>query len=247
MSKIKIHGEDAFAHMRAAGKLASQTLDFISQYVKPGVTTDELNTLCHEFITKHNAIAAPLNYNGFPKSICTSINEVVCHGIPSNRVLLNGDIINIDITVILNTWHGDTSRMFAVGNIAEAAQQLIDVTKRALEIGIEHAIIGNKTGDIGRAIESYIDTFGYSSVIDFGGHGIGQIFHDAPEILHYDHEGYDIKAGMFFTIEPMINQGTYHTKVLKDKWTVVTRDRKLSAQFEHTIGIGENGPEIFTL
>lgn len=248
-SGVTLHPAECFEPMRKAGKLAAQVLDYIEPFVKPGVTTDELNTLCHNFIIEHNAIPAPLNYRGFPKSICTSINHVVCHGIPSDKILQVGDIINIDVTVILDGWFGDTSRMFNVGKVGIKAQKLIDATYEAMMRAIEIVRPGITFGDIGYAIQSYVEPKGYSVVRDFCGHGIGRIFHAEPEVVHYGRpgKGIEVKEGMFFTIEPMINAGSYEIKVLSDDWTAVTRDKSLSAQFEHTIGVTATGHEIFTL
>jgi len=247
---ITIHKKDDFAKMRVAGKLAAETLDFITEYVNPGVTTDHLNSLCHDFITERGAIPAPLNYKGFPKSICTSINHVVCHGIPSEKVLKNGDIINIDVTVLVDGWHGDTSRMYYVGEVAVKPKRLIQVTYDAMMIGIEKVKPGAHIGDIGHAIQTYAEKHNYSVVRDYTGHGIGRIFHDEPTILHYGKPGTGpvLEEGMFFTVEPMINAGKYDTILSKfDDWTVTTRDKSLSAQFEHTIGVTKDGAEIFTL
>jgi methionyl aminopeptidase len=247
---ITIHKKDDFAKMRVAGKLAAETLDFITEYVNPGVTTDHLNTLCHDFITERGAIPAPLNYKGFPKSICTSINHVVCHGIPSEKVLKNGDIINIDVTVIVDGWHGDTSRMYYVGEVAVKPKRLIQVTYDAMMIGIEKVKPGAHIGDIGHAIQTYAEKHNYSVVRDYTGHGIGRIFHDEPTILHYGKTGTGpvLEEGMFFTVEPMINAGKYDTILSKfDDWKVTTRDKSLSAQFEHTIVVTKDGAEIFTL
>ena len=247
---VKIHTADDFVKMRIAGKLAAETLDYITDYVKPAVATDHLNTLCHEFIIKHGAIPAPLNYRGFPKSICTSINHVVCHGIPSDKKLKNGDIINIDVTVIVDGWHGDTSRMFYVGEIGVKQKRLIQVTYDAMMLGIEQVKLGARLGDIGHAISTYAHKHNYSIVRDYTGHGIGQVFHDEPTVLHYGkpETGLVLKEGMFFTIEPMLNAGKADTILSKfDHWTVTTRDKSLSAQFEHTIGVTKDGFEIFTL
>jgi methionyl aminopeptidase len=248
-SGVTIHPAECFEPMRKAGKLAAQVLDYIEPFVKPGVTTDQLNTLCHDFIIQHGAIPAPLNYRGFPKSICTSINHVVCHGIPSDKVLQEGDIVNIDITVILDGWHGDTSRMYNVGKVGIKAQKLIDATYESMMRAIDIVKPGVTLGDIGHAIQSYVEPKGYSVVRDFCGHGIGRIFHSEPEVVHYGRpgQGLELKEGMFFTIEPMINAGGYEVKVLSDGWTAVTRDKSLSAQFEHTIGVTATGHEIFTL
>ncbi len=246
---VTIHPAECFEPMRKAGKLAAQVLDFIEPYVKPGVTTDELDKLCHDFIVGHGAIPAPLNYRGFPKSICTSINHVVCHGIPSDKVLAEGDIVNIDVTVILDGWHGDTSRMYNVGKVGIKAQKLVDATYEAMMRAIDLVKPGATLGDIGHAIQSYVEPKGYSVVRDFCGHGIGRIFHSEPEVVHLGRpgEGLELQEGMFFTIEPMINAGSYEVKVLSDGWTAVTRDKSLSAQFEHTIGVTATGHEIFTL
>ena len=235
--------------MRRAGKLASQTLDFITPYVKAGVTTDELNTLCHNFIIEHKAIPAPLNYRGFPKSICTSINHVVCHGIPGDKKLITGDIINIDVTVIVDGWHGDTSRMFSIGKIGLRAEKLIEATYEGMMRGIDVVKPGATLGDIGHAIQSFVEKKGFSVVRDFCGHGVGKIFHSAPNVVHYGKpgEGIVLREGMFFTIEPMINAGKYQIKILEDGWTAVTRDRSLSAQYEHTLGVTATGHEIFTI
>jgi methionyl aminopeptidase len=246
---IVIHSSSDFEGMRKAGHLAARTLDFIAPHVKEGITTQELNDLCHDFIVSYGAIPAPLNYRGFPKSICTSVNHVVCHGIPGPKKLQTGDIINIDVTVILGGWHGDTSRMFAVGKIPLKAQKLIETTYESLMRGIEAVRPGATTGDIGYAIQSYAESKGFSVVRDFCGHGLGRSFHTAPEILHYGnpHSGIELKEGMFFTIEPMINAGRYEIKILSDEWTAVTRDKSLSAQFEHSLGVTAAGYEIFTL
>lgn len=249
MDEITIHGSEDFGGMRKAGKLAAQTLDFITPYVKVGVTTQELDQLCHKFILDHGAIPAPLGYRGYPKSICTSINHVVCHGIPGDKKLLDGDILNIDVTVIVDGWHGDTSRMFAVGKVGVRAAKLIDTTYEAMMRGIEVVRPGATLGDIGYAIQSFAEKQGFSVVRDFCGHGLGKIFHSAPNVVHYGKpgQGLVLKEGMFFTIEPMINVGRYDVKVLSDGWTAVTRDKSLSAQFEHSIGVTTNGYEIFTL
>ncbi|HEY5210600.1 MAG TPA: type I methionyl aminopeptidase [Stellaceae bacterium] len=248
--RIKIHTAADFESMRKAGRLGAEVLDYITPHVVPGVTTERLDQLCHDFILAHNAIPAPLNYRGFPKSICTSINHVVCHGIPGDRKLMDGDIVNIDITVILDGWHGDTSRMFLVGdNIGVKARKLVEITYEAMMRGIAVVRPGAFLGDIGFAIQRYAEAARFSVVRDFCGHGVGRIFHDAPSVLHYGNrgEGPELREGMFFTIEPMINAGRYEVKVLSDGWTAVTKDRSLSAQFEHTIGVTATGYEIFTL
>jgi len=245
-----IHDEAAFEGMRRAGRLAAETLDMITPEVQPGVTTEHLNKLCHDFIEAAGAIPAPLNYRGFPKSICTSVNHVVCHGIPSeDKRLDEGDIINIDVTVIVDGWHGDTSRMFFVGEPKIKARRLVEVTYESMMRGIEVVKPGATLGDIGHAIQSFAERQRFSVVTDFCGHGLGQVFHDAPSVLHYGRPGTGVKLreGMFFTIEPMINAGRPEVKILQDGWTAVTRDMKLSAQFEHSIGVTATGYEIFTL
>ncbi len=248
-NNIKLHTKDEFDFMRNAGQLASECLDYITEFVKPGISTQELNDICHEFQTSRGAIPAPLNYKGFPKSICTSINHVVCHGIPGKRVLEEGDIVNIDVTPVLNGWHGDTSRMFYVGKVKLKARKLVEITYEAMMKGIEVIKPGNTTGDIGHAIQVFAEKKNYSVVRDFCGHGLGRSFHDQPSILHFGKpgEGEILEEGMFFTVEPMINIGDYKVKVLADGWTAVTSDKSLSAQFEHTIGVTKNGFEIFTL
>jgi len=245
---IKIHRPDEFAAMRKAGRLAAEILDFITPYVVPGVSTDELDRLCDDMTVAEGAISAPLGYRGYPKSICTSINHVVCHGIPSEKRLQNGDIVNIDVTVIVDGWHGDSSRMFYAGKPAAKARRLVDITYESMMLGIAAAGPDATLGDIGHAIQSYAEGHRCSVVRDFCGHGIGRIFHDAPNVVHYGEagNGLKLKQGMFFTIEPMINLGTWQVKLLKDGWTAVTKDRSLSAQFEHSIGITADGVEIFT-
>ncbi|GAB0116088.1 type I methionyl aminopeptidase [Acidisoma sp. 7E03] len=247
--RITIYNPEDFAGMRAAGRLAAEVLDMIAPHVVPGVTTDELDQLCHDFILAHNAVPAPLNYRGYPKSICTSINHVVCHGIPGPRKLENGDILNIDITVILDGWYGDTSRMYIAGTANTKAKRLIDVTYESLMIGLAEAKPGRSLGDIGHAIQTYVEGQRFSVVRDFCGHGIGRRFHEPPNVLHYGRpgSGTKLRPGMFFTIEPMVNTGRPDVKILDDGWTAVTRDRGLSAQFEHMIGITETGCEVFTL
>ncbi|HTN09407.1 MAG TPA: type I methionyl aminopeptidase [Acetobacteraceae bacterium] len=247
--RITIHQPADFAGMRAAGRLAAETLDMITEHVRPGVSTDQLNQLCHDFMLAHHAVPATLNYRGYPKSLCTSINHVVCHGIPGERLLEAGDILNIDVTVILDGWHGDCSRMYCAGPPSTKARKLIEVTHEALMRGIAAAVPGATFGDIGHAIQSYVEPQRFSVVRDFCGHGIGRRFHEAPNVLHYGKpgEGATLKPGMFFTIEPMVNAGRPEVKILDDGWTAVTRDRSLSAQFEHMIGITETGCEVFTL
>ncbi len=245
----RIHGPEDFGGMRRAGRLAAETLDFVLPLVRPGVSTGELDRHCEGFIRDHGATPAPLGYKGFPKSICTSVNHVVCHGIPDDRkVLLDGDTLNIDVTVILDGWHGDTSRMFTVGPVGVKARKLIDVTYEAMMRGIRAVKPGATLGDIGHAIQDYAEANRFSVVRDFCGHGLGRIFHEPPSVLHYGRpsEGMVLKEGMFFTIEPMINAGRYEVKVLADGWTAVTRDKSLSAQFEHSIGVTKDGVEIFT-
>ncbi|HXG78361.1 MAG TPA: type I methionyl aminopeptidase [Methyloceanibacter sp.] len=248
-TKIKLHGPDAFAGMAKAGRLVAEVLDLLVDEVKPGVTTEALDQFVFAFAMDHGAVPAPLNYRGFPKSICTSLNHVVCHGIPGPRVLKEGDILNIDVTLILDGWHGDSSRMYAVGKISRAAERLLDVTYNALMRGVAAVRPGATTGDIGHAIQTYAEGERCSVVRDFCGHGLGRVFHDRPNILHYGEpgEGLQLKPGMLFTIEPMINLGKPHVKILSDGWTAVTRDRSLSAQFEHTVGVTETGCEVFTL
>jgi methionyl aminopeptidase len=245
-----LHGPEAFEGMRRAGRLAAETLDMITDKVEPGVTTEELDQICHGFIVDHGAVPAPLNYRGFPKSICTSVNHVVCHGIPSDdKRLKDGDIINIDVTVILDGWHGDTSRMFLVGRTSIKSRRLVETTYEAMMRGIEAVRPGARLGDIGHAIQQHAEAQRFSVVRDFCGHGLGRVFHDAPSVLHYGKPGTGavLREGMFFTIEPMINAGRYHVKILQDGWTAVTRDAQLSAQFEHSIGVTADGCEIFTL
>ncbi len=247
--RITIYGPEDFVGMRAAGRLAAETLDMIGEHVKPGVSTATLDLLCHEFIVAHGAVPAPLNYRGFPKSICTSINHVVCHGIPSDRRLEDGDILNIDVTVVLNGWHGNSSRMFVAGTASTRARNLMDVTYQALMRGIAAVRPGATLGDLGHAIQSFVESKRFSVVRDFCGHGIGRRFHEAPNILHFGRpgEGPALRPGMFFTIEPMVNAGRPEVKVLDDGWTAVTRDRSLSAQFEHMIGVTQDGCEVFTI
>ena len=246
---IKIHTAQDFESMRRAGRLAAATLDYITGFVEPGITTDALDRLCHEYILDHGAIPAPLNYRGFPKSICTSINHVVCHGIPGPRKLKADDAVNIDVTVILDGWHGDTSRMFLLGKPSVKAKRLSDVTHEAMMRGIQQVRPGATLGDVGHAIQSYAEAQRFSVVRDFCGHGLGRVFHDTPNVLHYGSPGTGVtlREGMFFTVEPMINAGRPETKILDDGWTAVTRDRSLSMQFEHSIGVTADGFEIFTL
>ena len=247
--RVTIHDESGFASMRAAGRLAAEVLDMIAPHVCAGVATDELDRICHEHIVANGAVPAPLNYKGFPKSTCISLNHVVCHGIPGPKRLRDGDILNIDVTVILDGWHGDTSRMYFVGEPSIKARRLTATTYDCLMRGIEAARPGNTLGDIGHVIQQHAESLRYSAVRDFTGHGLGREFHCAPTVLHYGEPGTGLRLepGMIFTIEPMINAGRRDTKILSDGWTAVTRDRSLSAQFEHSIGITENEAEIFTL
>jgi methionyl aminopeptidase len=248
-AKIKLHGPDAFAGMTKAGALVAEALDLLVDEVKPGATTEALDAFVFEFASDHGAIPAPLNYRGFPKSICTSLNHVVCHGIPGPRPLREGDILNIDVTLIVDGWHGDSSRMYSVGKISRAAERLLDVTYNALMRGVAAVRPGATTGDIGAAIQTYAEGERCSVVRDFCGHGLGRLFHDRPNILHYGEpgEGLQLKPGMLFTIEPMINLGKPPVKILSDGWTAVTRDRSLSAQFEHSVGVTETGCQVFTI
>ena len=236
--------------MRNAGRLAADVLDMIGDFVKPGISTSDLDKICHKYITEvQQAIQAPLNYRGFPKSICTSLNHVVCHGIPAERILKNGDSLNIDITVIKDGFHGDTSRMFFVGKPSIKAKRLSDIAYKGMWLGIEQLREGNYLGDIGYAIQSFVEKNRCSVVRDYCGHGIGQIFHEEPQVLHYGkpRTGLQLKAGMTLTVEPMVNAGKKEVKLLPDGWTVVTKDHNLSAQWEHTILIKKNGYEVLTL
>ena len=239
---------EKFEKMSVAGKLAAQTLDMITEYIKPGITTNKIDQLCYEFIKDNKGYSAPLFYRGFKKSLCTSLNHVVCHGIPSDRILDDGDMLNIDVTAIVDDYHGDTSRMFCLGKTSVKANNLISVTYEAMMKAINILKPGIKLGDIGHEIQSYVESKGFSIVKDFCGHGISNVFHEYPNILHYGKKdtGIELTSGMTFTIEPMINGGKYDVKILDDGWTAVTKDKSLSAQFEHTIGITENGYEIFT-
>ncbi len=247
--KITLYRPEDFEGMRRAGRLAAETLDMITDHVRPGVTTEELDRLCHEFILAHGGVPAPLGYRGFPKSICTSVNHVVCHGIPSSRRLEEGDILNIDVTVVLDGWHGDSSRMYVAGKPSVKAQRLINVTYEAMMRGIAVIRPGATLGDLGFAIQSYVERHHFSVVREFCGHGLGRAFHEPPNVLHFGRpgEGIVLRPGMFFTVEPMVNAGRPEVKILDDGWTAVTRDRSLSAQFEHTVGVTETGVEIFTL
>ena len=245
---ITLHGPAAFAAMRRAGQLAAQALDMLVPFVQPGVPTERIDQLVFDFAMDHKALPATLNYRGYKKSTCTSINHVVCHGIPGPKPMREGDIVNIDVTLIVDGWHGDTSRMYTVGAISRRAERLIDITFESLRRGIEAVRPGNTTGDIGAAIQRYAESERCSVVRDFCGHGLGEVFHDRPNILHYGEpgEGIRLEAGMLFTIEPMINLGKADVKFLNDGWTAVTRDRELSAQFEHTVGVTKDGCEVFT-
>ncbi|HWT64086.1 MAG TPA: type I methionyl aminopeptidase [Ochrobactrum sp.] len=247
--QIRLYGPDAFEGMRKVCNLTARCLDALNDIVKPGVTTNEIDRFVFEFGMDHGAFPATLNYRGYTKSTCTSINHVVCHGIPDDKPLREGDIVNIDVTYLLDGWHGDSSRMYAVGEIKRAAERLLEVTYESLLRGIAAVKPGAKTGAIGAAIQTYAEGERCSVVRDFCGHGVGQLFHDAPNILHYGtvNEGVEIKEGMIFTIEPMINLGKPGVKVLSDGWTAVTRDRSLTAQYEHTVGVTKDGCEIFTL
>jgi methionyl aminopeptidase len=245
---IKLHGASAFAGMRKAGRLAAEILDALSGHVRPGITTGALDDVVREMTLAGGAVPATLGYRGYTHSCCISINHVVCHGIPSDKPLRDGDIVNIDVTPLLDGWHGDTSRMYLVGDVPLKAKRLIDVTYECLMLGIEQAKPGARLGDIGAAIQYHAERQRYGVVREFCGHGVGRLFHDAPEVVHAARAGTgpELKPGMFFTIEPMINLGKSGVKLLEDGWTAVTRDRSLSAQFEHSIGITETGCEVFT-
>ena len=248
-NNIPIYKKNDFQKMQKAGRLAAYILDQLYELIQPGISTLEINDFCHDLIIKNNAIPAPLNYKGFPKSVCTSVNHVVCHGIPNDKKILNiGDIINVDVTVILDDWYGDSSRMYVAGKTNKKNLDLLKTTYECLHIGIKEAQPGKTFGDIGFKIQEYAESKNYSVVRDFCGHGISTTFHEPPNILHYGNKntGIELKPGMTFTIEPMINSGKYDVKMLNDGWTAVTKDKSLSAQFEHTIGITENGYEIFT-
>ena len=246
--KIPLHDADAFAAMRKAGRLAAEALDMLVPIVQPGVSTSEIDDLILAFALDHGAIPATLNYRGYRYSTCTSVNHVVCHGMPNDKPLRAGDIVNIDVTLIVDGWHGDTSRMYPVGEVSRRAERLMHVTYELLMRGVAAVKPGHTTGDIGAAIQKYAESERCGVVRDFCGHGLGRVFHDRPNILHYGEpgEGILLEPGMLFTIEPMINLGKPHVKILADGWTAVTRDRELSAQFEHTVGVTETGCEIFT-
>jgi len=241
--------KEAFEKTRTAGTIAAGALDEVSKIIKPGILTDEIDRICYEFINDHGAYSAPLFYRGFPKSCCTSANHVVCHGIPSDKILNEGDIVNVDVTAFKDGWHGDTSRTFEIGNVPVKAKKLVKTTYDAMMKAISILKEGIYLGDIGFTIQDYVERQGFSVVQDFCGHGIGKSFHEEPNVLHYGKQrtGDKIRAGMIFTIEPMINLGNYETKLLNDGWTAVTKDKSLSAQFEHTVGITKDGYEIFTL
>jgi len=240
--------KESFEKTKIAGSIAAGALDEVSRIIKPGVSTDKIDKICYDYINDHKAYSAPLFYRGFPKSCCTSTNHVVCHGIPSDKILKDGDILNVDVTALKNGWHGDTSRMFKIGEISIKAEKLIKTTYDSMMKAISIIKHGIHLGDIGSIIQTHVEAKGFSVVQDFCGHGVGQTFHKEPNILHYGEKGTGdkIKEGMIFTIEPMINLGNYETKILKDGWTAVTKDKSLSAQFEHTIGVTRDGYEIFT-
>jgi methionyl aminopeptidase len=246
---IKLHSPEDFAGMRTAGRLAAAALDMITVHVREGITTAELDRICHEFVLDHGATPASLGYRGYAHATCISLNHVVCHGIPGERRLAEGDILNIDLAVILDGWHGDSSRMYGVGKVSTRAMRLMDVTCEAMMRGIEAIRPGATIGDIGHAIQRHVEAERFSVVRDFCGHGLGRVYHDAPDVLNYGRpgEGPELRPGMFLTVEPMVNAGRPDVKVLSDGWTAVTRDRSLSAQFEHSVGVTETGYEIFTL
>ncbi len=246
---VTIKTPEEVTKMRTAGRLAAEVLDMIAPYVVSGVTTDELNRICHDYIVnKQHAVPAPLNYKGFPKSICTSVNHQVCHGIPGEKRLKQGDIVNIDVTVIKDDYHGDTSRMYFIGEPSIQARRLVQVTRECMQLGIEQVRPGTRLGDIGHAIQSHAERHGFSVVREYCGHGIGREFHEDPQVLHYGRPGtgLELVPGMIFTVEPMINAGRAEVKLLPDNWTVVTRDHSLSAQWEHTVLVTDNGHEILT-
>ncbi|MBS4082489.1 MAG: type I methionyl aminopeptidase [Rhizobiales bacterium] len=247
--QIRLHGPEDFAGMRRAGGLVAEILDMLADHVQPGTPTDKIDRLVFDYAMDHGALPATLMYRGYKKSVCTSINHVVCHGIPNDKPLREGDIVNIDVTVILDGWHGDSSRMYLVGEVPRRAERLVEVTYEAMMKGISVIRPGATTGDIGAAIQAVVEPNHMSVVRDFCGHGLGRLFHDEPNIVHVGSpgEGVVLRPGMFFTVEPMINLGRPHVKVLSDGWTAVTRDRSLSAQFEHSVGVTETGVEIFTL
>ena len=245
---IKLYGPDAFEGMRRAGRLAAEVLDAITPHMVPGVTTAEIDRIVYDFIAAHGALPATLGYRGYTHSSCISINHVVCHGIPSDKTLKNGDIVNVDVTPILDGWHGDSSRMYLVGDVPLRARRLVEVTLECLNIGVSAARPGRRMGDVANAIQRHAEAHRYGVVRDFCGHGVGRLFHDAPEVVHVGKPGTgpELRPGMIFTIEPMVNTGRADVKLLDDGWTAVTRDRSLSALFEHTVGITEDGCEVFT-
>lgn len=245
---IRLYGPEAFEGLRKAGRFAAECLDAVTEMARPGVTTQEIDDFIFAYAVDRGAQPATLNYRGYNKSVCTSINHVVCHGIPNDKPLRDGDIVNIDVTFVLDGWYGDSSRMYPIGEVKRAGLRLIDVTYESLLLGIAAVKPGNTTGDIGHAIQTFVEAERCSVVRDFCGHGIGRLFHDTPNILHYGEpgEGVPLKPGMVFTIEPMVNLGRPSVKVLSDGWTAVTRDRSLSAQFEHMLGVTETGCEVFT-
>ena len=245
---MSIDYKEAFEKTKVAGSIAAGALDEVNKIIKPGISTEQIDNLCYEYINDHGAYSAPLFYRGFPKSCCTSTNHVVCHGIPSEKILKEGDIINVDVTALKNGWHGDTSRTFKVGNVSIKAEKLINATYKSMMKAIAIVKDGIHLGDIGSTIQTHVEKEGFSVVQDFCGHGIGETFHKEPNVLHYGEKGTGekIKTGMIFTIEPMINYGNFETKTLNDGWTAVTKDKSLSAQFEHTIGVTKDGCEIFT-
>jgi len=246
--KITLYGQEGFEGMRRAGRLAAEALDLITMHIRPGVTTEFIDQLVFRFAMQHGALLATLNYRGYPKSCCISLNHVVCHGIPGSRMLIEGDTLNVDVTFIVNGWHGDSSRMYTVGRISRKAERLIEVTYEAMMRGIAVIKPGATVGDIGHAIQRFAEGERCSVVRDFCGHGVGRVFHDKPNILHYGTpgDGPVLEAGMIFTVEPMINLGKAQVRMLPDGWTAVTRDRSLSAQFEHTVGVTKTGVEVFT-
>ena len=245
---MKTDYKESFEKIKIAGSLAADTLDEVTSFVKPGISTDKLDKICYEYIKDNNGYSAPLFYRGFPRSCCTSANHIICHGIPSEKYLNEGDIINIDVTAIVDGWHGDTSRMFYVGDVSVKSKNLVSATYKSMMNAISIIKNGLNLGDIGESIQTYVEDKGFSVVRDFCGHGTGKIFHELPNILHYGKkgEGIKLKTGMIFTVEPMINEGKYNIKMLNDGWTAVTKDKSLSAQFEHTIGVTNDGFEIFT-
>jgi len=245
---MKTDYKESFEKIKIAGSLAADTLDEVTSFVKPGISTDKLDKICYEYIKDNNGYSAPLFYRGFPRSCCTSANHIICHGIPSEKYLNEGDIINIDVTAIVDGWHGDTSRMFYVGDVSIKSKNLVSATYKSMMNAISIIKNGLNLGDIGESIQTYVEDKGFSVVRDFCGHGTGKIFHELPNILHYGKkgEGIKLKTGMIFTVEPMVNEGKYNIKMLNDGWTAVTKDKSLSAQFEHTIGVTNDGFEIFT-